>query len=163
MEIIRCADAKTKGLKHYFTGRPCKRGHVDLRFVTGGCRTCSNEDQKRYYDADPEKHLASNRAYFQRPEVKEANKLRQREFYVNNVALCRSVSSRCRAERMLRVPSWSQGELINQFYKNCPIGYEVDHIVPLLGELVSGLHVIENLQYLLMAVNRAKRNKFEIL
>lgn len=28
------------GEKYYFTGKPCKRGHIDRRQVSGGCVTC---------------------------------------------------------------------------------------------------------------------------
>lgn len=40
--------------------------------------------------------------------------------------------------------------------------YEVDHIVPLKGELVSGLHVPWNLRVIRDVENRAKSNKFVV-
>lgn len=160
--IISAKEARAQGLKHYFTGKPCCRGHISKRFVTGGCAICANEDQKRYYDVDPEKYLALNRQYHQSPAVKERNKLRQRIFYSDNAELCRFQSSNCRAERLLRVPSWSQTDRIKSFYAMCKLGHEVDHIIPLQGKLVSGLHVIENLQYLTMEANRSKHNRYEI-
>jgi len=49
---------------------------------------------------------------------------------------------------------------IIEFYKNCPNGYEVDHIVPINGRNVSGLHTIDNLQYLTIEDNRKKSNKY---
>jgi len=161
MEIISCKDAKAKGLKRYFTGKPCKRGHVAERHVTGGCIICANEDQVKYYHQDPEKYKVINRKYFQNSEVKEKNRARQLQFYNDNKYLCRSISSRCRAQRLKRVPSWSETELIKEFYAGCPDGYEVDHIIPLLGELVSGLHVISNLQYLPKSENRSKGNRYD--
>jgi len=50
-------------------------------------------------------------------------------------------------------------EQIKQFYANCPPQHEVDHIVPLRGHLVSGLHTISNLQYITKSENRRKGNR----
>ena len=43
MQIINRADALAQGLKRYFTGEPCKRGHVALRYAHSGiCVLCAN-------------------------------------------------------------------------------------------------------------------------
>jgi 5-methylcytosine-specific restriction endonuclease McrA len=50
---------------------------------------------------------------------------------------------------------------IREIYLNCPKGHHVDHIIPLQGKLVSGLHVENNLQYLTSTENHIKNNKFQ--
>jgi hypothetical protein len=43
MEIITREDAHKSGRLYYFTGKPCKRGHIAQRYTsTGGCRDCQN-------------------------------------------------------------------------------------------------------------------------
>jgi hypothetical protein len=59
-------------------------------------------------------------------------------------------------------PNWVNLRELKTIYENCPIGYEVDHIIPLQNELVCGLHVPWNLQYLTVFKNRSKNNKFEL-
>ena len=64
-----------------------------------------------------------------------------------------------------RTPKWiteKEKQDIQDFYANCPEGYHVDHIIPLNGKLVSGLHVLSNLQYLSKYDNLSKGNKFNI-
>lgn len=65
-------------------------------------------------------------------------------------------------ERAKRIPTWypDQKSQIEEFYNNCPSGYHVDHIIPLKGELVSGLHVLNNLQYLTAEENMRKGNRY---
>lgn len=63
-------------------------------------------------------------------------------------------------KRKLRVPLWADHEKIDEIYRNKPDGYEVDHIIPLSGKTVSGLHVHNNLQYLPKQENRLKSNRF---
>jgi len=85
--------------------------------------------------------------YFQRWEKK-------------NVALRKLISLQSHKKRSLRIPSFGQDGIL-EFYANCPTGLDVDHIVPLCGKLVSGLHVSWNLQYLTHKQNNFKNNKFD--
>ncbi len=65
-----------------------------------------------------------------------------------------------RAAKLKRTPSYANLEAIKAFYQNCPKGMVVDHIIPLQGEIISGFHVLENLQYLTPEENARKGNKF---
>jgi len=78
-------------------------------------------------------------------------------------ATSRKRQAKYRAAKIDRIPSWmTEEELIkiNKFYSNCPKGFQVDHIIPLQGKYVSGLHTIDNLQYLSIVDNIAKGNKY---
>jgi hypothetical protein len=49
MQIISRAEAKAKGLNRYFTGKPCKHGHVAERQVFNAtCVDCERAAVKRY-------------------------------------------------------------------------------------------------------------------
>lgn len=87
-----------------------------------------------------------------------------REFRQRNPGKVRADRAKRHAAQMQAVPSWMTRDhlqQIRQFYANCPKGMEVDHIVPLRGKQVRGLHVIWNLRYLNRSDNRRKSNKFE--
>jgi 5-methylcytosine-specific restriction endonuclease McrA len=49
------------GERHYFTGAPCKHGHVAKRFVIDRkCVECSKVNHDRWRAANPEKHRAND-------------------------------------------------------------------------------------------------------
>lgn len=60
----------------------------------------------------------------------------------------------------MATPLWADLESIEQFYENCPSGFNVDHIIPLKGKNVCGLHVLNNLQYLTPKDNLKKHNHY---
>ena len=75
-----------------------------------------------------------------------------------------------RIEKLLRVPAWlcsAERLQIRELYEKAREMTEetgrphhVDHIFPLLGEFVSGLHVFANLQILPAKANLRKNNKW---
>jgi DNA-binding XRE family transcriptional regulator len=45
--LLSRTEAISRGLRHYFTGKPCKRGHIALRFATSmDCVVCSKNRQQ---------------------------------------------------------------------------------------------------------------------
>jgi hypothetical protein len=148
MEVISCKAARAQGLNHYFTGKPCKYGHVSKRHVISRtCYECTRlRELERYRSLDADSKII----YL--AEQKEYNK--------KNKHLFRAYARRTNAERKTRTPPWSERELILQFYKDCLPGYHVDHIIPLQGKTVSGLHVFKNLQYLPAVENLIKGNRY---
>lgn len=66
--------------------------------------------------------------------------------------------------KKLRTPPWATKEqraAVKLFCDACPSGMSVDHIIPTVHHLLAGLHVLGNLQYLPIADNISKGNKFE--
>ena len=59
------------------------------------------------------------------------------------------------------MPKWADRDKIKEIYTNCPAGFHVDHVIPLCGKIVSGLHVEFNLQYLTALENIRKKNFYE--
>jgi len=72
----------------------------------------------------------------------------------------RASSAKRRAQLLKALPTWADEKKILEIYLNCPTGYHVDHIIPLQGNIVCGLHIDTNLQYLKARENLAKSNKY---
>jgi len=79
---------------------------------------------------------------------------------LNNPHTQRAVTAKYRASQLKATPKFANLKKIKEIYKNCPKGYHVDHIVPLQGKEVCGLHVEYNLQYLTKSENSSKSNRF---
>ena len=78
----------------------------------------------------------------------------------------RSYRAKRRAALLNATPIWADEKAIESLYKQAAVlskinlkKYEVDHIIPLQGKTVSGLHVPWNLQIIPTTENRSKGNK----
>ena len=69
----------------------------------------------------------------------------------------RLAQSKYRAKGYRSLDPTADLEKIKEIYRNCPEGYEVDHIVPLSK---GGKHHEDNLQYLTLEDNRRKGNRW---
>jgi hypothetical protein len=109
-----------------------------------------SELTRSWYAQNREQHLANSKAYY------EANKENYLEYFY------------ARQERTKRAtPPWVDRKEIRAFYAEAQrlsaetgIQYDVDHIVPLKGKLVSGLHVPANLRVIPSSENKRKAAKF---
>jgi|TARA_R110001592_G_scaffold59147_3_gene179358 hypothetical protein len=88
MKIITRKEAKEKGLKHYFTGKPCPHGHIAQRFISGGCTEChqilqtkNRENNREEYNDYFKKRYTTERrraSYIKYMETELLNKAKHR-------------------------------------------------------------------------------------
>ena len=57
------AEAKALRLPRFFTGKPCDRGHIEERYVSGHCIKCVAINNAGYYEDDPEKFRERNASW----------------------------------------------------------------------------------------------------
>ena len=174
--------AQQRGAPTYVTGTECKRGHIVERDTrTGQCLTCrralefarvaTNRDEynaRKKRERQDKLGLIAERARIARgaetPEKRAVRltkaKTKARQWRAKNPKHHLALTSAHKSAIKIRTPLWVNMADIVRVYKGCPVGHQVDHIIPLRGELVSGLHVVDNLQYLPATENRAKSNKF---
>jgi hypothetical protein len=107
------------------------------------CKVCDSKKAKIYREHNTE--ICINRSKLH---------------YLDNKSdyLARNASRR--ALKIKATPSWADLLAIKEVYRSCPTNYHVDHIIPLRGDLVCGLHVENNLQHLPAVENLRKTNKF---
>lgn len=103
VQIITRAEAVTSNLVSYFTGQPCKNGHIDKRYTnTGICYECKRQRNKvhysrypdviksinkRSYDKYPDRALARSQRWSEQNRersnrIKQNYKIRHREKYL---------------------------------------------------------------------------------
>ena len=167
-------EAQQKGAAVYFTGVPCKRGHIAERYTrTGYCKVCAREAGRKSYAENPERFAQASRKWrTQNPEYAEENRDRinanSQAYRLRNLSKAARLRAQYRARKKQAEPSWLTARHhteIAAFYDLAALrtrqtgeSYEVDHIVPLSGDNVCGLHVPWNLQVIPQAVNRRKSN-----
>lgn len=165
-------EARDQAIQFYYTGIPCKHGHIaERRTINSECQECRKlRDKKdiasglRKAHTDKYNHSkksAACQAKYEKTEKGKAVHSKSMERHVAKRLRLVRVNKR-RAAKLQRTPSWADLCRISTIYLNCPAGYTIDHVIPLCGKLVSGLHVPENLQYLTGSENSSKSNKFII-
>lgn len=139
----------------------------------------ANAQKRAYRDANLEKVKAWKLAN-QKLHRESANKRNQRYAEANrellriknaawakaNPGKVTAKAARYRATKLQQTPPWSDLDLIEDIYTLAAIyrdfghDVEVDHIVPLQGKKVRGLHVPANLQVIPSVLNKSKSNGF---
>lgn len=182
------AEAKAIGVKYYFTGKPCKHGHIAPRKTKGACVECLKAEWEKGNIARTDYF----RQYNEREEVKDKKHdwyLKNREFVIqaaatrpahvkrtyqrnwrlkNDLWVKADTKARRRKHRQA-TPKWltrQQKQQIRELYKIAITmtklsgeRYVVDHIVPLRSDVVCGLHVPWNLRVITQDENLQKSNK----
>ena len=121
----------------------------------------------RYNEKNREKQREYMLEYNQREYVKE----KIREYKKSTPTKCSLYQANYRAAKAKRTVSW-ETELTAFVLEEAhhlrgirdslfPFRWDVDHIVPLRGNMVSGLHVWNNLQVVPSSYNRSKGNKYD--
>jgi hypothetical protein len=180
--------AKEQGATHYFTGKPCKHGHIALRKTKGACIECLRmewqqgaETRREYFHGYNRREEIKERKHewYSRNRDKVIDRARTRPAAVirgyrntwkqNNVAQIRADTKARRRKHRQATPKWltrKQKSEIRQIYQiaitmsqTTGEQYVVDHIVPLRSDAVCGLHVPWNLRVITQTENLKKSNQ----
>ena len=140
---------KVKAYKKAYARKPENREASRIRDKA----TDRTEINKRY-NAGHRKEIAARNAAW-----KAANPWKFREYWTNR-----------RAAKLERTPAWfgeTDGFIVEEaahlaMLRERVTGFrwEIDHVIPLRGKLVSGLHIGVNLAVIPRVANRSKYNKF---
>jgi hypothetical protein len=163
-------------LSDYHKGKNYKQG------VKSVCKECAKEANakryvenkdhilevcKRWAEANPEKRKIISRSYKARNRKKAYESTR--DWLLRHPEKLRGYQAKRRAQKIQAAPPWltkDQLDAMSDLYKTSKVmeekfglKYHVDHIVPLNGEDICGLHVPWNLQVLEAGLNISKSNQ----
>lgn len=161
-------DAIAAGLMYYFTGTPCKHGHVGEQYASAtghGCVVCIRARQAAWWRDNPDEVYAKQRVKRDKAIAEKAEWRRANPF--NSFVKAKAASARRRSRKLQRTPTWANRDKILEAYKLADFmsdlmqtPYHVDHEIPLQSKLVSGLHVHTNLRVIPGVENLRKHNRF---
>lgn len=160
---VECADARKKAWSaaHPEKVNEQKRAWVAANpAVARALKAASQKRNRVSANARQQRWLAANR---------EQSNAASAAWAQANPGKCTARSARRRAAQLQSTPAWADHDLMAAYYelarcyRDAGIEVEVDHVVPLQGEVVCGLHVHDNLQIIPTAMNRAKSNGFATL
>lgn len=146
------------------------------------CKICRSAELAQYYSKKADEVKARTKDYYfnnlekckkTRFEYYQSNKQefidRSKKWKSNNLDAVNFHTQTRRANQKQRTPAWANLEKIKEIYKECAritkktgIVHHVDHIVPLQGKIVSGLHYEGNLQIITAEQNFVKNNHWSI-
>lgn len=159
------------GDKHYFTGKPCVHGHVSNRSVkTRICMECDRLDKKLLRETKTEEVKAKKRQAYANHRQKALDQ--KRTYRQNNKGKIIALVTQRKERVRQRTPKWLTEDdfwLIKETYELAALrtklfgfSWHVDHVIPLQGKTVTGLHVPTNLQVIPGKENISKKNKYEV-
>ena len=181
-------DAKKTGSNYYFTGQPCKYGHIAPRKTKGACVEClkiewtkNNQARAEYFRAYNKREDVKDRKNEWYQENREAviaaastrpqhvKREYQNAWKERNTVWVRADTKNRRRKHREATPKWltkAQKGQMREIYKMAITmtqttgeQYVVDHIVPLRSHEVCGLHVPWNLRVITQEENLKKSNK----
>lgn len=168
-----CKEARELGKTQYFTGKPCPKGHIAPRLTSiQQCVECKRERVNAYNKSAKGKekeaerrnrpdNLAKRKEYRDSEHGKKLRKKLWSEWYANNKGVVAFLGSKKRAKELRRVVEWADADVIKEIYTTArAINRVVDHVVPLRGKNVCGLHTHNNLAIVSHEHNASKSNKF---
>lgn len=131
------------------------------------CKDCNNEYKRKWQIANKDKVAEYDKVWQQSNKDKKAKNYKN--WQLNNRHKVNSYNSKRRALEVSATPAWLTTEhksQIESFYWLAKMQneltddvYHVDHMIPLKGKTVCGLHVPWNLQVLVAKENLSKSNK----
>jgi len=153
-QTLQGTDCTKCGVFTLFSGFPKNKRCIGG--IEKTCKLCSNKNKTERYKKEIKP--TKNYSWKKTPELHAAYCKTWRD---NNKESLRFHSSFRRKGIKQAIPLWEDLEQLKTFYRNCPSGYHVDHIIPLNNPNVCGLHTISNLQYLLAIDNLRKGNSYD--
>jgi len=132
--------------------------------VQSKCKVCSSKIGRTRYAQNKDRVLLANRSWSNRN--KEKHDLARRLWKSNNRGLVNYHTAIRRARKKKATPAWANLSRIKYIYDHCNwlnttfnLNLHVDHIIPLAGANICGLHIHTNLQVIPAEVNLKKQNK----